>query len=53
MAKVRRLRDGDLAYEPVEKPDVRYVRCHYCNQLELKKKAVRRKKKWICRDCNG
>ena len=52
MAHERRLRDGDYAIEPEEKKDHRHVNCWYCNAQILKKKAIRRKGKWICQDCN-
>jgi len=52
MAHVRRLREGDMAFEPEDKIDHRYVQCYYCNARILKKKAIRRKGKWICQDCN-
>ena len=51
MAHVRRLRDGDMAFEPEEKVDHRHVICNFCRTQVLKKKAIRRKGKWICPDC--
>ena len=47
----RRLREGDYAFEPVEKPDHRHVVCDYCGQKVLKKKAKRLRGDWACPEC--
>ena len=53
MAKVRRLRVNELAFEPVEKPDHKFVECGNCGRSVLRKKAIRRKGKWMCPSCDN
>lgn len=51
--KTRRLREGDFAFEPTEKPNVHEVTCSVCKENVPRKKARRQKGKWVCPDCMG
>jgi len=49
--QTRRLREGDFAFEPTEKPNTRRVVCYVCGDEVERKRAIRSGGKWFCPDC--
>lgn len=47
----RRLRDDDYMYEPIETESRTHVRCDFCGEEILRKKAKKYKGSWECKEC--